>query len=43
MLHVFALELGIVLVVDLVLLVVKVYAFVNSLTWSGQHYAAATS
>ncbi len=41
MLHVFALELGIVLVVDLVLLVVKVYAFVNSLTWSGQHYTAA--
>ncbi|NYD40494.1 DUF2516 family protein [Nocardioides panaciterrulae] len=41
MLNVFALELGVVLIVDLVLLAVKVFAFVNSLTWSGQHYTAA--
>nr|WP_246298619.1 DUF2516 family protein [Nocardioides panaciterrulae] len=39
--NVFALELGVVLIVDLVLLAVKVFAFVNSLTWSGQHYTAA--
>ena len=41
MLNVFALELGVVLIVDLVLLAIKVFAFVNSLTWSGQHYTAA--
>ena len=38
---VFNLESGFMLVVELVLLAVKVFAFVNSLLWSSESYAAA--
>ena len=34
-------QLGVLLIVELVLLVVKVFAFVNSLRWSAEAYAAA--
>ncbi|MDF1604986.1 DUF2516 family protein [Nocardioides sp. YIM 152315] len=35
------LQMGVMLVVYLVLLAVKVFAFVNSLMWSTEHYTAA--
>ncbi|MFC7493243.1 MULTISPECIES: DUF2516 family protein [unclassified Nocardioides] len=35
------LQMGVTLIVYLVLLAVKVFAFVNSLMWSGEHYTAA--
>jgi hypothetical protein len=38
---VFDLESGFMLVVELVLLAVKVFAFVNSLLWSAESYTAA--
>ncbi len=38
---VFDLESGFMLVVELVLLAVKVFAFVSSLLWSAESYAAA--
>lgn len=34
-------QLGVLLIVELVLLVVKVFAFVNSLMWSAEAYSAA--
>lgn len=34
-------QLGVLLIVELVLLVVKVFAFINSLTWSAEAYSAA--
>jgi hypothetical protein len=34
-------EMGVLLIVELVLLAVKVFAFINSLMWSAEHYAAA--
>lgn len=37
----FALEIGFMLIADLVCLGVKVYAFVSSLMWSSEHYTAA--
>lgn len=40
-LNVFELETGFMLVVELVLLAVKVFAFVNSLLWSSESYTAA--
>ena len=41
MLTVFDLEFGFMFVVELVLVAVKVFAFVSSLLWSSQHYTAA--
>jgi len=38
---VFNLESGFMLIVELVLLAVKVFVFVNSLLWSSESYAAA--
>jgi hypothetical protein len=38
---VFGLESGFMLIVELVLLAVKVFAFVNSLLWSSESYTAA--
>ena len=38
---VFDLESGFMLIVELVLLAVKVFAFVNSLLWSAESYTAA--
>lgn len=34
-------EMGVLLIVELVLLAVKLFAFVNSLMWSAEHYSAA--
>jgi len=34
-------QLGVLLIVELVLLMVKVFAFVNSLMWSAEAYSAA--
>ena len=41
MLNVFQLEMGFMLVVELVLLAVKTFAFVNSLLYSAESYSAA--
>ena len=41
MLDVFKLELGVMLIVELALLVVKAFAFVSSLTYSDEAYRAA--
>ncbi|GAA1758262.1 hypothetical protein GCM10009795_000780 [Nocardioides hankookensis] len=41
MMTVFNLEYGFTMVVTLVLLAVKVFAFVNSLMWSSESYSAA--
>lgn len=41
MLHVFEAELKLILIVELVLLVVKLFAFINSLLYSAEAYNAA--
>jgi len=39
--NVFTLESNVSLLIELILLAVKIFAFVNCLMWSAQHYTAA--